>query len=291
MQGECKSCGNNTVLQNKKGQCGDCVFKKNHGGKSRQEVYTERVENKKDLIVTSRFRTLKEQESLENNKSVRSYHQDEESAKNERNQNQVEENEKIDQISIVTEKEYRQYIERFEEIFHVKRGHKDHRESLILSGKLSEYERENFIIKKPTFGKLPPFENKTRVCNPKKQKSIKKVSAKQSVIERAYHITIADMDYTTELVCTGCLRYQGGDIKLSHSHIISRADCKAIGREDLVSERDNLTYHCLDFGENTGCHRKWENPRERITLDDYEKNLAYIKTIDEGLYLRYIDKS
>jgi hypothetical protein len=43
----CSSCGALRVIQNKKHWlCGECVFKKNHGGKSREEVYRERHEKK-----------------------------------------------------------------------------------------------------------------------------------------------------------------------------------------------------------------------------------------------------
>ncbi len=275
MKGNCSGCGNDTFIQNKKyNLCGECVFKKSHGGKSKQEVYQERQISKavkkyniqpsifhdKKIVPPISFKIIKGGLKKE-------FFQDEESLKNEKMQNDAERREKEE--SGWNHKYNAEHIEGF----------------LKQAKKIDENQIKQEELKPhKTYFKQPKSEKK-------KPKAIKKVSGKQSVIERAYHITCADMDYTTEPVCTGCLQYQGGDIKLSHSHIISRADCKAIGREDLISDRDNLTYHCLDFGENTGCHRKWENPKERITLADYEKNLQYIKTIDQGLYLRYIDKS
>lgn len=43
----CSGCGVLTHIQNKFHKlCGDCVFKKTHGGKSKNEVYKERHENK-----------------------------------------------------------------------------------------------------------------------------------------------------------------------------------------------------------------------------------------------------
>lgn len=54
----CSSCGVLTLIQNKKYWiCGDCVFKKNHGGRSREEVYAERASNraKKKQSITGSY--------------------------------------------------------------------------------------------------------------------------------------------------------------------------------------------------------------------------------------------
>ena len=85
---------------------------------------------------------------------------------------------------------------------------------------------------------------------------------------------------TREHKCTGCNRYSG-QVQLSHSHIISRAK-----RPDLTCEYDNITYHCLSIGEHKGCHDIWEHGTvdEKKTLFDYEKNMSYIRRVDEGLY-------
>jgi hypothetical protein len=227
----CTGCNQPQYIQNKKYKmCNGCIFEKNHGGKSKAEVYTERASKKKGVQTVVKL----------NGKVVGSIGrvvvQDEESLKNEINQNAAEEREKGEQ------------------------GFP------ILGYKTSLQGRE--ILKK-------------------KQKPIKQVSAKQSLIERAYKLTIKDMDYTTEKVCSGCNKYQGGDIKLSHSHIISRADCKGIGKPELIYERENLTYHCMDFGMNKGCHGLWENPVMRKLLFDYEKNINYIKSVSEEMYLKY----
>lgn len=231
MKGTCIECNEVKFLQNKKGQCGECVYKKNHKGKSREEVYQERAEEKQKknyTTIKTQFKTIR----IPNSHFV----VDEESAKNERNQNEAERREK----------------------------------------------EEGY------FGILPPWKDEERVSKPnKKRKSVKKISTKQLEINRLYKLTCIDMDHVTEPVCTGCLKYQGGDIKLSHSHIISREDCKRIGRPELIYDRDNLTYHCLDFGENIGCHGKWENPVKRIELGDYIQNMKYIKSINGELFQKY----
>ena len=88
---------------------------------------------------------------------------------------------------------------------------------------------------------------------------------------------LKDYDMNTKPICTGCGRYQGGDIRLSHSHIISRADCKRYARPDLISDKRNIAFHCLDFGEHTGCHGRHE--RRDATLLDYEDKLKFVYEI------------
>lgn len=107
-----------------------------------------------------------------------------------------------------------------------------------------------------------------------KKSAPKKLSSKQKSIENDYHKTLKEFDENTEPICTGCERYQGGDIKLSHSHIISKADCKRYGRPDLISDPRNITFHCLDFGDNIGCHGRHEQ-RDK-TLLDYEVKLLFV---------------
>lgn len=121
-----------------------------------------------------------------------------------------------------------------------------------------------------------------------KNKSIKKVSAKQNDIDVAYTKTCKIIDLSRDPICTGCGRPQGGDIRLSHSHLISRRQCKQIGRPDLIHNAKNITFHCLDFGMNTpGCHRNWENPKQRKELLDYDRNMEYVRMVSEDLYLQF----
>lgn len=114
-----------------------------------------------------------------------------------------------------------------------------------------------------------------------KRVEVKKRSSKQKLIDKDYIDTIQLIDSNTDPICTGCGRYQGGDIRLSHSHIISRADCKRIGRVDLISDKRNITFHCLDFGLHVGCHRKHEQ-RDQSLLD-WESKLEFIRQICEEI--------
>lgn len=257
MRGTCTSCDAVTFIQNKKhGLCGECVYKKNHGGKSRQEVYKERSDKKAFDHISNAMKVgttykseIKSGDEVVNefNKNVRNWLGDEEGKKNELNQNIAE------QKAIEEEG-----LNRF-----------------LIGNNTSIVTIDSPILNK--------FKKRVGI----KRSKPKQVSKKQAEINHFYKLACIDMDYTTEPVCTGCLRYQGGEIKLSHSHIISREDCKRIGREDLIYARENLTYHCMTFGNNKGCHRKWENSKQRTSLDDYQKNIEYIKSISKELYLKY----
>lgn len=124
---------------------------------------------------------------------------------------------------------------------------------------------------------------------PKKQPKVyvlkkskpKQVSSKQSKIENDYHKMLKVFDEVTEPICTGCGRHQGGEIALSHSHIISRADCKRIGRPDLIADDQNITYHCLDLGLHVGCHKKHEQGDK--SLLDWNSKLEYVKGVCEEI--------
>lgn len=322
MMGNCSGCGNDTFIQNKKyNLCGECVFKKGHGGKSKQEVYQERAAKKvktvhfegKRVSIPTSYKIV-ESGIKENNyptwnhnpDNPKYYHVDEEAQKNITQQNEAERKAKEDigwrevvikvngqEVgkfkTIKLDEELQKDIDQFnnESLKKVWDNEKDESwnnvEGFLKQVRKIDKEEKVKEDLKPhkTFFKGPKKEKK-------KPKSVNKISGKQSIIERRYRLTCADMDYTTEPVCTGCLKYQGGDIKLSHSHLISRADCHAIGKEDLISERKNITYHCLDFGEHTGCHRKWENPAQRKELLDYEDNIKIIEDLAPEILHKYI---
>ncbi len=57
-KGICKQCEDDKWIQNKKGICPDCVFRNNHGGKSKAEVYTERQRSKQKVRKTTGERAL-----------------------------------------------------------------------------------------------------------------------------------------------------------------------------------------------------------------------------------------
>jgi 5-methylcytosine-specific restriction endonuclease McrA len=102
------------------------------------------------------------------------------------------------------------------------------------------------------------------------------VSKKQEKIKRElkkiYHEILLEKNY-----CSGCGKH-GSSVPLSFSHIIPRSR-----RSDLITDRNNITLHCLSIGERKGCHEIWES-RERNKLKDYFKNIYYIRKVDLEYY-------
>lgn len=190
-KGICNGCGKNKYIQNKtRGLCGDCVYIKNHKGKSRLDVAIE----KKHILYQER----------KNNPS-----------------NNVWKGSKI-------------------------------------------------------------------------KKSTKRIglSDKQKEINKDLKEVYAEIDSEREPICSGCNMRQGGNIVLSHSHVISQKECKQIGRVDLITDKQNIVFHCLDFGGHVGCHRIHETKRASIMnqLLDFEKNLSFIKSVSIELYNRIVNK-
>lgn len=55
-KGECKTCGEpDKWIQNSRGVCTDCVYAKNHGGKSKREVYLGRSNSTKKKEKNTQF--------------------------------------------------------------------------------------------------------------------------------------------------------------------------------------------------------------------------------------------
>lgn len=131
----------------------------------------------------------------------------------------------------------------------------------------------------------PIYNSNTRL--PTKSR-IRSKSKKQTDIDKTYSGVINSIAQTKDKVCSGCGRWQGGEIRLSNSHIISRARCKQIGKPELITDENNITYHCMDFGMNKGCHGKHENPQQRHTLLDYEKSMIFVKENDPEGYKHWI---
>lgn len=120
----------------------------------------------------------------------------------------------------------------------------------------------------------------------KQRKAVKRVSEKQVVINTKYSEMLNKFDMDTPRVCVGCGKHEGV-VSLSHSHIISRADCKAYGMPELIYSPKNIQYLCMSIGDNhVGCHDKWHG-KERIELKCYQNNISYISGISSELYFKY----
>ena len=103
------------------------------------------------------------------------------------------------------------------------------------------------------------------------------VSKKQAAINKELKKVYKEIEETRGHYCTGCGR---SDVPLSHSHYIARSR-----RNDLETDIDNITYHCLSIGERKGCHQLWEGGiADKQKLLDYPKAMEYILENDTELY-------
>ena len=104
---------------------------------------------------------------------------------------------------------------------------------------------------------------------------MKKISDKQKKEKRLLSIVYTQIAEERGHYCTGC----GKTGNLSHSHLIPRSR-----RKDLVTDKRNITYHCVVGPNGTkGCHQLWESS-ERTKLLDYHKNMEYILEVDTEYY-------
>lgn len=246
---------NNTHIQNKKyNLCGDCVFKKSHGGKSKQEVYQERAKERFNIKVTKidkenklihiRFKPDKPTKHIKVNigfnKDESRYVQDEISKQNEINQNLAE---------LEARRDAKARGEEFD---------------------LEEFERERSIV----------IVDKSK--KKKKQKPIKRVSGEQSLFNQQLSKIKIEIEQDAlsndSYFCTGCGKSYPG---LDKSHILSLKN-----RKDLGLEKANITLHCRT------CHLKWESGDIAIMheLLDFDKNLKYIQSVDLSYYRLLIGK-
>ena len=98
---------------------------------------------------------------------------------------------------------------------------------------------------------------------------------KQSKIKRDLNKVYKEIKEERGHYCTGCGR---SDVPLSFSHLIPRSR-----RSDLITDKRNITFHCLSIGERRGCHEIWEGVN-RHKLLDYMKNMETILELDPEYY-------
>ncbi len=104
---------------------------------------------------------------------------------------------------------------------------------------------------------------------------MKAISKKQKGIHKELKKVYKEIAEEREHKCTGCGRY---DVPLSHSHLIPRSR-----RRDLTTNKKNITYHCLTFGNRKGCHQIWES-KDKTMLLDYFNNMSIVKELDNEYY-------
>lgn len=131
----------------------------------------------------------------------------------------------------------------------------------------------------------------------KKSKSLSSVSTKnryrcsdgtlvsQVEINRNLRQVYKFIDSSRERCCQGCNNYTK---PLSHSHIISVARCKELGKAELIYDEDNLEIECFGAPSSnpTECHNIWESGDLEIkkSLLNFNRKLQYIKINDPETY-------
>ena len=101
------------------------------------------------------------------------------------------------------------------------------------------------------------------------------MGSKEKTIKRKLNKVYKEISNVRGHYCSGC---GSSAYPLSHSHKIPRSR-----RKDLETDKDNITYHCLDMDGRKGCHSLWESA-QRYKLLDYHKNIQYILSVDEEYY-------
>ncbi len=87
-------------------------------------------------------------------------------------------------------------------------------------------------------------------------------------------------------ICQGC--NSPHNPPLSHSHTISQARCKSLGKTELIWDEENIEIECFGAPSSnpTECHNIWEvsNLEMKKTLFNFKKKLEYIKIHDQETY-------
>ena len=112
---------------------------------------------------------------------------------------------------------------------------------------------------------------------------VKKKSTKQKQIDAELSKVYAEIKRERPMYCQGC----GLNKYLSFSHLVRRSKIRA-----LVADKANIQIHCMTFGEHKGCHEKWESGNYELIKDmnDFDRNLAYLRINDNEAYQKIIDQ-
>jgi hypothetical protein len=144
------------------------------------------------------------------------------------------------------------------------------------------YSVEDAFKKPKPIDRFSKFKN-TSLFPKKKKTHINQVSKKEQLNKVKLALVYKKIDETRGLICEGC----GTTNYLSHSHLISRTE-----RKDLEANENNIKIHCMERKDGTkGCHKRWEGTlEEKKTLLDFEKNMKFIKEVDESIYYEILLK-
>lgn len=133
----------------------------------------------------------------------------------------------------------------------------------------TECNRQRLRLQNPNKPKIKPkLKSKIR---------IKAISSEQKTINENINITYTIIDRDRPQQCESCHKWNVG---LDHSHTISRARCKQLGRDELMWDVDNIILECRD------CHTVWENAswHDKSKLLTWERKLEFIRKNDTQTY-------
>lgn len=102
-------------------------------------------------------------------------------------------------------------------------------------------------------------------------------------------LTYAKIDETRLPFCEGSGKT---GVPLSHSHTISQARCKQLGKAELIWDEDNIFLEEFEAPTSnpTASHNVWElgNIEKKTTLVNFDKKLEYIKLHDIEQYMKLV---
>lgn len=113
----------------------------------------------------------------------------------------------------------------------------------------------------------------------------------QVEVKRYYAETCDKIKKTRPAMCQGSGRW---DVPLSFSHTISQADCKAIGKTELIWDERNIELEGYEAptSKPTMAHNIWEvgTMAQKIMLLNFERKVEFIKEHDPEGYNKLMVK-
>lgn len=115
------------------------------------------------------------------------------------------------------------------------------------------------------------------------------IMVSQVDIKRKYAETCDKIKQNRPAMCEGSGRY---DVPLSFSHTISQADCKTIGKTELIWDEGNIELEGFEAptSKPTMAHNIWEvgAMEDKIMLLNFERKLEFINEHDPEGYRKII---
>jgi len=110
----------------------------------------------------------------------------------------------------------------------------------------------------------------------KRPKRIKKISSKQSKLNKQLNRSYKAANYGPGSICECCRKEHGTE----HDHTISQKRCKQIGKEWLIADPCNYVWSCRE------CHMEWESYKSGKFKSHHNHNsrMEVLKTHDPESY-------